>query len=70
MNHSTASKLRIQRKYGESFMIGNDVKVTLLKPERGGMVSVQVEAPRSWEIHRQEVYNQRYLKPSSDLDRT
>lgn len=51
------SKLRIQRKYGESIMIGHHIKITLLKPESRGMVSILFEAPRNIPIHREEWYD-------------
>ena len=48
--------LVITRSVEESFMVGDTVKVTILQV-RGDKVRIGVTAPRSVEVHRQEVYN-------------
>ena len=48
--------LGITRRVEESFMVGDTVKVTILQV-RGDKVRIGGTAPRSVEVHRQEVYN-------------
>lgn len=45
------------RRVGESVMIGSTVKVTVLGM-RGRQVRVGVHAPKSLEVHREEVFAQ------------
>lgn len=59
---SNISTLRIQRKLGESLMIGHEIEVIFEKSDRNGMVSCVIKAPRSVPIHRTEVYYRRYPK--------
>ena len=47
--------LILTRKSGESITIGDDVKVTVVEI-KGKQVRVGIEAPRSYIIHREEVY--------------
>lgn len=44
------------RRVGESFMIGDDVKVTILA-SKGNQIRVGIDAPREVEVHREEIYN-------------
>ena len=46
--------LVLSRKVGESIMIGDDVVVTVLEI-RGDVIRVGVDAPRSVQVHRQEL---------------
>ena len=43
------------RRIGESFMIGDDIKVTVLKTVNGN-VRVGIDAPESVSIHREEIF--------------
>ncbi len=49
--------LVLARKPGESVVIGNDVVITILEV-RGGQVRIGVDAPRSIQVHREEVYRE------------
>jgi carbon storage regulator len=49
--------LVLTRKPGESIVIGNEVTVTVIEI-RNGQVRLGIEAPRSIEVHRTEVYEQ------------
>ncbi len=44
--------LILTRKSGESITIGDDVKITV----KGKQVRIGIDAPRSYMIHREEVY--------------
>jgi carbon storage regulator len=47
--------LVLTRRPGESIMIGDDVVVTVLDV-RGDVVRVGIKAPRTVQVHREEVY--------------
>lgn len=47
--------LVLSRKVGESIIIGNDVMVTIVE-FRGDQVRLGVEAPRSVQVYREEIY--------------
>ena len=47
--------LILTRKSGESITIGDDVKITIVEI-KGKQVRVGIDAPRSYIIHREEVY--------------
>ncbi|HSQ84689.1 MAG TPA: carbon storage regulator CsrA [Desulfobacterales bacterium] len=47
--------LILTRKLGEKINIGDDITVTLLEI-KGTQVKLGIEAPKTIEIHRQEVY--------------
>jgi carbon storage regulator len=47
--------LILTRKLGEKINIGDDITVTLVEI-KGTQVKLGIEAPRSVEIHRQEIY--------------
>lgn len=49
--------LVLTRKAGESIVIGNDVVVTVLEV-RGDQIRVGIQAPRSVQVHREEVFRQ------------
>ncbi len=49
--------LVLTRRPGESLMIGDDVVVTILEV-RGDVVRVGIKAPRSVQVHREEVYRE------------
>lgn len=47
--------LILQRKAGESLLIGDDIQVTVVSVEAGGRVRLAIEAPRSMTILRNEL---------------
>ena len=47
--------LILTRRFGESLMIGDQVKVTVLGVKRG-QVSIGIKAPAEVSVHREEVY--------------
>jgi len=49
--------LVLTRRAGESVMIGDDVVVTVLET-RGDVVRLGIKAPRSIQVHREEVYQE------------
>ncbi|HEV7899097.1 MAG TPA: carbon storage regulator CsrA [Planosporangium sp.] len=61
--------LVLTRRPGESVMIGDDVVITVLDV-RGDVVRLGIKAPRSIQVHREEVYlelrkvNQEAASPS------
>lgn len=48
--------LILTRKLGEKINIGDDITVTLIEI-RGSQVKLGIEAPKTIEIHRQEIYD-------------
>ena len=49
--------LVLTRRTGESLMVGDEVVVTILDV-RGDVVRVGITAPRSIQVHREEVYRE------------
>jgi carbon storage regulator len=49
--------LVLTRRPGESIMIGDDVVVTVLEV-RGDVIRVGISAPRTIQVHREEVYRE------------
>ncbi len=49
--------LVLSRREGESIVIGNDIVVTVLEV-RGGQVRIGVSAPRSLQVHREEIFQE------------
>lgn len=49
--------LILTRRIGESIRVGDDVVVTIFEV-RGDSVRVGIDAPRSVQVHRQEVYDE------------
>lgn len=47
--------LILQRKAGESLLIGEDIQITVVAVEAGGRVRLAIEAPRSTPILRSEL---------------
>lgn len=47
--------LVVGRKHGESVVIGNDIKITIIKSS-SGMTRLAIEAPKYMPISRGEVY--------------
>lgn len=50
------SRLKIMRRPKESFMIGDDVKITIMEVN-GNQVRLAIEAPKEIAVHREEIYN-------------
>lgn len=49
--------LVLSRRAGESVVIGDDIVITVLEV-RGDVVRVGIDAPRSVQVHREEVYRE------------
>jgi carbon storage regulator len=49
--------LVLTRRPGESVMVGDDVVITVLDV-RGDVVRLGIKAPRSVQVHREEVYRE------------
>ena len=49
--------LVLTRRPGESVMVGDDVVITVLDT-RGEVVRLGIKAPRSIQVHREEVYRE------------
>ena len=49
--------LVLTRRPGESIVIGNDIVVTVLEV-RSDQVRIGIDAPRSIQVHREEVFRQ------------
>ncbi|MBF0135571.1 MAG: carbon storage regulator CsrA [Magnetococcus sp. DMHC-1] len=48
--------LILTRRVGESLNIGDEIKITLLGI-KGNQVRIGIDAPRSVEVHREEIYD-------------
>src|SRR3954471_13970135 len=49
--------LVLTRRSGESVMIGDDVVITVLEV-RGDVVRLGIDAPRTVQVHREEIYRE------------
>jgi carbon storage regulator len=49
--------LVLTRRAGESVIVGDDVVITVLEV-RGDVIRLGVQAPRSVQVHREEVYRE------------
>ncbi len=47
--------LILSRRCGESFMIGDDIKVTVLA-SKGNQIRLGTDAPRTLPVHREEIF--------------
>lgn len=60
--------LILSRKVGESLIISDDMKVTVLGV-KGNQIRIGVSAPREVAVHREEIYN-RILRERARESRT
>ncbi len=49
--------LVLSRKYSESIMIGDNIRVTIVKIRSDGVISLGFEAPEDVKILRQEIFD-------------
>ena len=49
--------LVLTRRPGESIVIGDDIVITIIEI-KGGQVRVGIDAPRSIDVYREEIYEQ------------
>lgn len=59
--------LILSRKIGESLIISDDTKVTVLSA-RGNQIRIGVTAPREVSVHREEIYNRIRRERGQDAD--
>jgi carbon storage regulator len=50
--------LVLTRKISESFVVGDDIKVTIIDIIGGNKVRVGIEAPQEVPVYREEIYEQ------------
>lgn len=50
--------LVLTRKIGESFVVGDDIKITIIDIIGGNKVRVGIEAPQEVPVYREEIYEQ------------
>jgi carbon storage regulator len=48
--------LILTRRVGESIMIGDEIRITVLNNQRGKQARLGIEAPEDTPIHREEIY--------------
>jgi carbon storage regulator len=48
--------LILMRQVGETIVIGDDIRITVLAP-RGGLTRLGIEAPTNVTVHREEVFD-------------
>ncbi|MFT5580151.1 MAG: carbon storage regulator [Paraglaciecola psychrophila] len=59
--------LILTRKVGETLVIGDDVKITVLGV-KGNQIRIGVDAPRSVAVHREEIYERIQAEKNADPD--
>ncbi len=55
--------LIIERKIGESILIGDDIRITVVARRGAARVSLSIEAPRNVSIDREEIRNDPNYNP-------
>lgn len=50
--------LVLTRKISESFVVGDDIKITIIDILGGNKVRVGIEAPQEVPVYREEIYEQ------------
>jgi carbon storage regulator len=58
--------LILTRNFGESLMIGDHIKLTMLESHRGQQIRVGIDAPRDVPVHREEVYERIQANPDRE----
>lgn len=48
--------LVLSRKPGQSLMIGDNIKITIMEIRTDGTVRVGIDAPKEIEVYREEIY--------------
>jgi carbon storage regulator len=48
--------LVLTRKIGESFVVGDDIKITIIDVIGGNKVRVGIDAPQEVPVYREEIY--------------
>jgi carbon storage regulator len=57
--------LILSRRTGESFMIGDNIRITVLNA-RGSQVRIGIDAPKETPVHREEIYLRMHSEQPSD----
>lgn len=59
--------LILTRRIGETVIIGDDVKITVLEVQ-GSQVRLGISAPREVEVHREEIYRRIQKEKAGNVD--
>lgn len=59
--------LILSRRNGESFFIGEDIKITVLS-QRSNQVRIGIDAPRALPVHREEVLERKKRQAEDKSD--
>ncbi|MCP3907716.1 MAG: carbon storage regulator CsrA [Oceanicoccus sp.] len=59
--------LILTRRIGETVIIGDDVKITVLEVQ-GNQVRLGISAPREVEVHREEIYQRIQQEKAGNID--
>ena len=58
--------LILSRRSGESFIIGDNIRVTVLNA-RGNQVRLGIDAPKNTPVHREEIYQRMQQEASGQV---